>query len=277
MTMKALPFILLFVFGSLFGSAQFLSTPDPPIMHLYFDQDTLHGDLSLDVTSNNWNLQFLVHDPSPAPAPGTSVFDSLYRFEGFLVFQVITDSLRGEEFLDTTQSRLVFQTDSANGIGSIVNWEYDSVLGVTVPVNMVNGSDIGIEFNFSIANDAFTGATIDSSACYAAVSYAYTEGAAKAFLIGNRKSQKCGVDLVSIQENEPFEFSMFPNPTNSIVRIELGSNQQKRINIIDGLGRLVQTRLSAQKSNSFSGLNTGQYMVQIIMGDQTVVKKLIVN
>jgi hypothetical protein len=70
---------------------------------------------------------------------------------------------------------------------------------------------------------------------------------------------------------------MFPNPTNSIVRIELGSNQQKRINIIDGLGRLVQTRLSAQKSNSFSGLNTGQYMVQIIMGDQTVVKKLIVN
>ena len=90
--------------------------------------------------------------------------EKLYQFEGYQVFQIKQgyDFSKGIDVEDSSNVRLVYQTDIANGIGKIYNWEAtpnpDSrkppIWRVTEMVKAAN-PDQGLERNFKLTEDAF--------------------------------------------------------------------------------------------------------------------------
>ena len=60
-----------------------------------------------------------------------------------------------EDISDPTKARLVAQCDVKNGIGRIINFEFDEALGFSVPVEKVDGADKGLQHTFNIKNDLF--------------------------------------------------------------------------------------------------------------------------
>lgn len=90
--------------------------------------------------------------------------EKLYHFEGYQVFQLkeAYDSKKGIDVEDSTNVRLVYQTDIANGIREIYNWEATPnpdprkppILRVTEMVKASNPNQ-GLERNFMLTEDVF--------------------------------------------------------------------------------------------------------------------------
>ncbi|HOC16169.1 MAG TPA: T9SS type A sorting domain-containing protein [Bacteroidales bacterium] len=105
--------------------------------------------------------------------------DSLYRFEGYQIFQLKDASVSVESIHDPAKARLVFQCDIRNGVTKLVNHYPDQAIGYSVPVVEVAGGDKGISHVFRIREDAF--ATGDNRLVnhkqyyYLAIAYAYNE------------------------------------------------------------------------------------------------------
>jgi hypothetical protein len=89
-----------------------------------------------------------------------------------------------------------------------------------------------------------------------------------------------------IEENlVPSAFSVFPNPANDLITIQLnnlnGNNLQ--IKIIDVLGQTVIEKKEETISGSFekqidvSNLNAGVYMIMIRAGEKEFVQKVIIQ
>ncbi len=132
-------------------------------------------------SSNNYKEQYAEFDPNIIqPLPGSDPpvrSDSIYRFEGYQIFQLASEDVGVESLHDADQARLIAQFDVKNGISRIINYPYDEALGFVVPVEEVNGHDNGISHSFEITQDAF--ATGDSRLVnnkdyfYLVLAYAY--------------------------------------------------------------------------------------------------------
>jgi hypothetical protein len=115
----------------------------------------------------------------------TILYDQFYRFEGYQIFQVIGPEVGSTDLDNPSLSRLVRQCDivnfdkKGNPIGRIINWEFDENLQVSIPVEKVNGANVGIEHSFVITQDAFaTGSKqlVNYKTYYfVAIAYAYNE------------------------------------------------------------------------------------------------------
>lgn len=119
--------------------------------------------------SNNFNERYgdpkFINDDRyrvvSAKAKAQNSADSLYRFEGYQVFQLRGPnvSLFDENGNLSNDAILVFQTDKKNGVSQIVN--YTKNLDIKSPIDQynssikVNGKDSGIVHSFVIAEDAF--------------------------------------------------------------------------------------------------------------------------
>ncbi|MCB0520226.1 MAG: hypothetical protein H6577_19500 [Lewinellaceae bacterium] len=101
----------------------------------------------------------------PSPLPGEEI-DTLYRFEGYLLYQLANPNVSVTEFGDPTKARLIYSVDKKNGIGTIYNWKsvpnpnYDpgnpaDKQDVYYPELTVEGLDNGIRHTFSITQDQF--------------------------------------------------------------------------------------------------------------------------
>ena len=138
--------------------------------------------------SNNFQEKYAEYDPNilqPNPANPDQRSDSLYRFEGYQIFQLKDASVTlgdaknkyGEYDLDKV--RLVAQFDKNNGVGRIINHYFNKDLGFNIPVVEVDGGDEGIQHSFQLTDDAF--ATGDKRLVnhkqyyYTVVAYAYNE------------------------------------------------------------------------------------------------------
>jgi hypothetical protein len=138
--------------------------------------------------SNNYQEKYAEFDPNilqPNPAHPEQRSDSLYRFEGYQIFQLKDASVTlgdaknkyGEYDLDKV--RLVAQFDKKNGVGRIINHYFNKDLGFNVPVVEVDGGDEGIQHSFQLTDDAF--ATGDKRLVnhkqyyYTVVAYAHNE------------------------------------------------------------------------------------------------------
>jgi len=88
---------------------------------------------------------------------------------------------------------------------------------------------------------------------------------------------------LGVEENAFESFSMYPNPANNEVTIELSTNQDVNITIFDIRGREVFTNGYANNSTLFNrtisldAMTTGLYLVQITSGDKKTTKKLIIE
>ena len=131
--------------------------------------------------SNNYGESYTEVDPQicgPLSTDSTLRNDSIYRFEGYIVYQLANKEVSVDELNDINKARIVYQCDVKNGISSIINYVYDDNLQASVPTLMVEGADAGIKSTFVITQDEFT-TTGDVNLInhktyyYMAISYAY--------------------------------------------------------------------------------------------------------
>ncbi len=142
--------------------------------------------------SNNFNESYGVTDSakkyketSSAATKNLSA-DSLYKFEGYIVYQLKNASISlgnvrtSDGTIDPTKAKIVYQCDKVNGVKEIYNFELDTEnFGkYRKPRLMVRGLDNGIKRNFEITTDAFSTASNKSlinykTYYYMVVAYGY--------------------------------------------------------------------------------------------------------
>ncbi|MCF8276504.1 MAG: T9SS type A sorting domain-containing protein [Flavobacteriales bacterium] len=157
--------------------------PDAPELGIVELDKELILTLSNPSSSNNANEDYAQIDPFIPPAfsgDGRNVF----RFEGYQIFQLKNSSVSSSELTNPDVARLVAQcdienTDSTTGasISQLINFTFSDELNASIPVEMVNGANDGLQHSFKITQDQF--ATTDRALVnhkkyyYMAVAYSY--------------------------------------------------------------------------------------------------------
>ena len=143
---------------------------------------------------NNYNESYLQADPVLV---SQGVNDSLFRFQGYILYQLKNASVSASELFDTDLARIVVQCDIEDGISTIVNRTEQTVPGLTTPVIidevMVQGANEGISRSIKVTEDLFS-ATDDrrlknyTTYYYGILAYAYNDTASdgRKFIQGNR-------------------------------------------------------------------------------------------
>jgi hypothetical protein len=119
-------------------------------------------------SSNNYNEGYAEFDPNiiqpfpqTQPSDPSIRSDSIYRFEGYQVFQLkdatVTLGDAKDEYgnYDANQVRLVAQFDVKNSVGTLINHNFNKAVGYNIPIVEVEGGDEGIKHSFRITDDAF--------------------------------------------------------------------------------------------------------------------------
>jgi hypothetical protein len=195
--------------------------------------------------------------------------DSLYKFEGYVVYQlknefVSSSSIRQKDgSINTDVARIVFQCDKKNGIKDILNFEVDPEISTDyyVPKLMVSGQDSGIKHTFALTQDAFATGTSKSLVNYKTYYYlvvAYAHNNFKQFDPNNFGGTQ---DLAYLESRTngrglPIQvIKAMPHPANDSLYVQNYSDygtgiQLKRIEGIGngGIPMVVNTRV---RSGSF--------------------------
>ena len=129
--------------------------PDAPdIDFIELDREIIAVLTNDSITSNNAFEQYA--QPGLQIPAGTD--DSLYRFEGYKIYQLSGPEVTIADLDNPDRARLIFQVDIKNGVDRIFNWRtVDNPTGdeYYVPELEVEGSDLGIRHTFSITEDQF--------------------------------------------------------------------------------------------------------------------------
>ncbi len=186
--------------------------------------------------------------------------DSIYRFEGYKIYQLKSGDVSVQEFDDPSKARLIFQCDVKNGVGKIVNYEYDVNLDIpgqdqvpNVPVLKVDGADKGIVHSIQVTKDAFAigdQRLINHKTYYfSIVSYAYNY-----FRVSDTIYDDNGnvVNIVTTVQNQPYlegrknirAYAAIPHPTfpesgGLILNARYGDGPQMKRLEGTGNGRMV--------------------------------------
>ena len=135
-----------------------LDGPDAPDMAFEELDNELIFYISNAKTSNNYLEEYVEYDNTiiqPNPADSSLRSDSLYRFEGYQIYQFANASVTMESKNNPDLARLVAQYDIKNDVGTLVNYYYDKNIQGNVPIVEVEGGDNGIQHSFTITEDAF--------------------------------------------------------------------------------------------------------------------------
>lgn len=156
-----------------------LDGPHAPEMSIQEMENELIISLYNQPVSNNFDEDYTEFDPFIVNVDNDPGFDGYYRFQGYQVYQLANGTVSPADLGNVELARLVFQCDIKDSITKLVNYEFDSDIGVSVPSVKVEGSNTGIEHSFSIKEDMF--ATGDRKLVnfkryyFMAVSYAVNE------------------------------------------------------------------------------------------------------
>ncbi|MBN2729247.1 MAG: hypothetical protein JXR53_08485, partial [Bacteroidales bacterium] len=131
---------------------------------------------------NNLNENYSEIDPSivsPDSLPSDQRYDSLFRFEGYQVFQLKDATVTADDLDNSDLARLVAQCDIKNSVSQILNYEYSADLGALVPIEKVDGENAGIIHSFRLFHDLFTPGNSrlinNKKYYYMVVAYAFNE------------------------------------------------------------------------------------------------------
>jgi hypothetical protein len=151
-----------------------LDPPDAPRLTIQELENELILMIDNPATSNNFRELYEEEDEVNITDPS---LDRFYRFEGYQIYQMKDDESGVGDINDATKARLVAQCDIKNGVGRIINFEYDEDLGYDIPEEKVDGSDDGIRHTFRITEDQFAQGVRTlvnhRTYYYIAVAYAY--------------------------------------------------------------------------------------------------------
>ncbi|HKK87806.1 MAG TPA: hypothetical protein VJ917_03085 [Saprospiraceae bacterium] len=155
--------------------------PDAPNMDIIELDQELILVMSNEPASNNFQENYQEID---LRAPD-GIVDSVYKFEGYKVYQLFNRSVSYANLDDPSVSRLVANFDVANGVTTVYNWEQvvnpfsdEQDDAVFVPTLRAEGNDEGIRRTLSVTNDLFatgneTRLINHQEYYYVAIAYAY--------------------------------------------------------------------------------------------------------
>ncbi len=215
---------------------------------------------------------------SPKATKFTTKGDSLYKFEGYRVFQLKNSLTQPSQIyntdgtINTAVAAEVFSCDIKNGITRIINWEKKTDIGdsVYVPLVKVSGNDSGIKHSFEITTDKFA-ATDDIKLVnyrnyyYVAVAYAHND-----FASFSPKNAEITQDICYIESSHgaggipiPVVVAM-PNPANGDMGTVLNADYGTGVIIkrLEGTGNgHNELRLTEESENEalFGGNNQSVY------------------
>lgn len=155
--------------------------PDAPDLSFIELDKELIIFISNSPTSNNYKECYEEIDPNICgvlASDSTKRNDSIYRFEGYIVYQLANKEVNVDDLDDLNKARIVYQCDVKNNISNIINYVYDDNLQASVPIMMVQGGDDGIRHSFVVTQDKFTTSgdvnlINHKTYYYMAISYAY--------------------------------------------------------------------------------------------------------
>jgi bacillopeptidase F len=88
-----------------------------------------------------------------------------------------------------------------------------------------------------------------------------------------------GVEPVGIIENKLESLSIYPNPTESYISINLGNNKLKNatIEVFDLLGKRIYSKKVLQKTNkiNLSSYDNGIYVIKFLNDEGSIIKKIV--
>ena len=151
--------------------AELLSGPHAPDVSILSLENELVLNITNGASSNNINEAYAEVDMSIPSGQ-----DSLFRFQGYQVFQVLTSNITTEQLLDPAYSRLIAQIDINDSIsGTITNMEYNPVTNLVEPVIKINAFNNGIQHSIHITTDLFSNSTVINGQeyYYITVAFAY--------------------------------------------------------------------------------------------------------
>ena len=163
-----------------------LNGPDAPDLTLQeLDKEVIIyiSNRKFNDAGNNYDEKYSEFDPNipnPDSLPHNNRNDSIYRFEGYQIFQLHDATVDASGLYDDTKARLVAQCDIQNGVSKLVNWTFDANLNGNSGQVMVTGADQGIQHSFVITTDQFpqtaSNALINHKQYYfMAVAYGYNQ------------------------------------------------------------------------------------------------------
>lgn len=137
-----------------------INGPDAPDLSFREMDKSLIVYISNSKGSNNYKESYKELDPqikTPDSLVGTELeFDPYYTFEGYQIFQLKDASVTvSESRYDLNKVRMIAQFDTKNGVGQIVNYNYNQAIGGNVPVIESIDADNGVIHSFTISEDAF--------------------------------------------------------------------------------------------------------------------------
>jgi hypothetical protein len=140
-----------------------LSGPDAPDLTFQeLDKELIFYLRNTNSLSNNVGEQYFELDPTiPEFDEEGNPYDRTYNFQGYQVYQLRDADVSSGDLRDPELARLVLQVDiedfdeDGQPIGQLINYEFDDQLGLSVPVERVNGANEGIIHSFRVTNDLF--------------------------------------------------------------------------------------------------------------------------
>ncbi|MFM1947897.1 MAG: hypothetical protein RL207_2180, partial [Bacteroidota bacterium] len=199
--------------------------------------------LSNPVNSNNYREKYEEFDPFIVSSEPNA--DKTYNFQGYQIYQLKDAKVALSDLTNPEKARLTAQCDLKDGVGKIINFEFNEDLNASIPVLRVQGEDKGIRHSFSVKNDLFAqgeSRLVNFKRYYfMAVSYAYNnykdyiptdplalDGQKKKYIM----SRKAAVGEVKVMEAVPH--NPMPEADGTAQMIAYGSSPL--ITRLDGYG-----------------------------------------
>ncbi|MDQ3190148.1 MAG: T9SS type A sorting domain-containing protein [Bacteroidota bacterium] len=86
----------------------------------------------------------------------TIQYDTKYRFQGYLIYQVKDATVTADELGNPDRARITAQVDVKDGVTKLVNYKFDENLNANVPEDVIiEGEDKGVYHSFRILEDKF--------------------------------------------------------------------------------------------------------------------------
>lgn len=150
--------------------------PDAPTLAIRELPNKLIINLVNETSSNNFGEKYL--EKHALPDNGVVGNDSLYKFQGYKVYQLKNETVTAQDLNDESKAKLIYQSDVKDDISKVYNYVNNDVGGYNA-IEQVVGSNEGINRTIVITDDAFaTGASAlvnNKKYYFAAIAYATSD------------------------------------------------------------------------------------------------------
>ena len=134
------------------NSFDIIDGPDAPTLSIRELPNKLIINLVNESSSNNFGEKY--SEKHALPDNGVVGNDSLYKFQGYKVYQLKTETVTAQDLNDESKAKLIYQTDIKDGVSTVYNYFNNNVGGYNAESQVI-GANEGINRTFVVTDDAF--------------------------------------------------------------------------------------------------------------------------